>query len=303
MKTLIYILITLFLSSCGSNNFAKRRYMKGVYVEKRTHVKSQKAKVKNQKYQVVEEKISRKEKSVPKKEIIVSKDDQKNEKEIDSKIEEQILVDKVESFEEEIIAENEIEYKTIPKRNNYDLEEFDRELNQIKIAGFSLLGIGIFLLILFFLSVFLFQFYIWISVYILFPLASGALLSSFILLGKLVYNNKQKRNLDNPSEIKRKDKNKTKKGKIKAITIYIMSFIAFTLIVMELVLAMSLLLVSLSFIFSGWGFFLSILSIAQIFKPMFNKSSKGERLMAILAFVISFMLMIAGLLMFLIILL
>ena len=47
MKAYIILLLLPLLTACGSNNFAKRKYTKGVYVEKRATASSKKSKDKN----------------------------------------------------------------------------------------------------------------------------------------------------------------------------------------------------------------------------------------------------------------
>lgn len=59
MKSICFVLVLLILSSCGTNNFAKRKYTKGVYVEKRTSASNNRKKVDVKEYHVSKEQIDR----------------------------------------------------------------------------------------------------------------------------------------------------------------------------------------------------------------------------------------------------
>lgn len=50
MKNLIVFFILLLLFGCGSTHFAKRKYTKGIYIEKRSHAKAPKSKKTKQVY-------------------------------------------------------------------------------------------------------------------------------------------------------------------------------------------------------------------------------------------------------------
>jgi len=61
VRVILYLLISIFLISCGDANFAKRRYTKGVYVEKRSHGKTGKFTSKKNREELVK-KVNSKEK-------------------------------------------------------------------------------------------------------------------------------------------------------------------------------------------------------------------------------------------------
>lgn len=50
MRSLCLIILSILLISCGTNHFAKRKYTKGVYVEKRSHGLGTKSKAEDPKY-------------------------------------------------------------------------------------------------------------------------------------------------------------------------------------------------------------------------------------------------------------
>lgn len=60
MKGILLLFSLLFLFSCSTNNFTKRKYTKGVYVEKRTNASSNKKKADETKYIVPKESRNRK---------------------------------------------------------------------------------------------------------------------------------------------------------------------------------------------------------------------------------------------------
>lgn len=93
MRIFILFILSIFLFSCGTNQFAKRHYTKGVYVAKRSHGKIQKTKNKEQKYKVALAKV----------------DPQK----VDNKKQKKSVV-KEEKIEKPLVADSETDFKENP---------------------------------------------------------------------------------------------------------------------------------------------------------------------------------------------
>ena len=162
MRNFVFLLIGIVtLYSCSNSNFAKRRYTKGVYIEKRTVAKSGKKIKAETKYQTSNSKNPKKEnpshseKSKHEQEVIV-------EEEIveptDDKIDE-IIDQETETIPNSVNAVNKT--NSPPEKN--DGEELTRSktddsLTKISmITGFTALGLfsiaSIFAIVLFFIAV------------------------------------------------------------------------------------------------------------------------------------------------------
>lgn len=185
--------------SCGNSNFAKRRYTKGVYIEKHGHARSKKLKVKDEKYKwrAKAKKQNDFATSQPKEKDIKENEASENQK---SNIEEsQVLSDQIIENPKTESTELEIE-NAPPEKQDGEMLTRSKSNNSLAkasiITAYTSLGLillGFLILIIFAIAIyfsggvatgFIMQLVSWIIYGIALALAAFALVSGAIVLSK-----------------------------------------------------------------------------------------------------------------------
>lgn len=288
MKALFLIFLIPLLVSCGSSNqFAKRRYTKGIYIEKRTHVNTKKnnghksnSKVVpiHQNYATSLEEKKRVETQEQNDYVLINQHDEFDE-EVKTKYHSNIQKDR-----EQQLSEFEDQQSVSDSFEN-EVEKIKEKRTQVKIAAIVLhilagiaIAAGIILMILLATEIGLIVFFSGIIL----------LIVGLILFGKSNYLRKQLFLGKTKETIKRKDQ----KSKKKAII-----FASFGLgsAILEIGIAMiDIFIFSASFLTLFLGSYMltaalvmSLLAVSFAFKPEFNKVAKGWKTFAIISLIVA----------------